>query len=67
MCPNEGVPWLHESLPIRLMLQLELKIDFRHVDGPSKLVSLALVVDFVHSYPHVLTPAKVETHIMDMC
>lgn len=48
-----------------MILQLELKIDFCHVDGPSKLVSLALVVDLVHRHPHFLTPAQVETHTTD--
>lgn len=43
------------------MLQLELKVCLRHVDGPGKFVSLGLVVDFVHRYVHVLTPAQVET------
>lgn len=39
-----------------MRLGLELKVGLCHVDGPGELVPLALVVDFVYEYLHVLTP-----------
>lgn len=38
--------------------KLELKVGFCHVDGPGELVPLALIVDFLYRYFHVLTPEQ---------
>lgn len=43
---------------------LELKVCLRHVDGPGKLVPLALIVDFVHLYLHVFTPGHMREKIV---
>lgn len=47
--------FLTESLH-QTSLSLEFKVSLRHVDGPGKLVSLGLIVDFLYWYLIVLTP-----------
>lgn len=55
--------FLTESLH-QTSLSLEFKVGLRHVDGPGKLVSLGLIVDFLYWYLIVLTPVCMKKKTM---